>query len=504
MADGSQRTPEEREAARRERESQRARRTGTPEPVAEPTPDPVAEPTPDPVAEPTPDPVAEPSPDPVAEPAPDPVAEPSPDPAATPAAPAAPAAPALSEPLVAPRAAAPRPIKSFPSPPDPAFYTPDDELEAPVGTRRVSRAARSARAGRPPRHPRREPAGPARRPRRWLGRLGALIALLLVAAVVYVAVETFQPLGTSAHGHVTVRIPPHTSASAVARLLAHRGVIASREFFELRTALDGDRGKIRAGTYRLRRSMSYGSVLSTLTAVPKAAKTSQLTIAEGHTRQYVAALLRRQHVKGSYLAATRHSPLLDPRHYGAPKSVSTLEGFLFPDTFTLVDPIRVSALVADQLKDFKRRFATVGLGEARRRHENPFDVLTLASLVQAEAASPGDDRLVASVIDNRLRDHMMLQLDSTARYATGNFTRPLLESQLNSKSPYNTHTHFGLPPGPIDSPGLTAIGAAAHPASSRYLYFFSKPCTTRTVFAASYAQFESLLLRDRRTHCPKH
>ena len=80
------------------------------------------------------------------------------------------------------------------------------------------------------------------------------------------------------------------------------------------------------------------------------------------------------------------------------RSTDTLEGFLFPDTFQLRDPIRVTALVADQLKDFKRRFAELDLAGARRRHQSAFDVITIASLIEAESASPHDDRLVSSVI----------------------------------------------------------------------------------------------------------
>jgi UPF0755 protein len=405
-----------------------------------------------------------------------------------------------------PRAEPPRPIKSFPSPPDPDFYVPDDQLETPSGTRRVSRGSRVAAGGRA--RPRRRsrshrPLRPHRSRRRWIGRIVALIALVLAAAVVWFAIELFQPFGVSPHGHVTIRIPERTSSSTVARMLAADRVISSRFFFELRATLDGSRRDIRAGTYRLQLGMSYESVLKKLTAVPKQARTSELTIAEGHTRQYVAALLHKQHIAGNYLTATRRSKVLDPRAYGAPKSIDTLEGFLFPDTFQLRDPIKMGALVSDQLRDFKRRFKKIDLAGPRSRHQSAFDVITIASLIEAESASPHDDRLVSSVIENRLRDHMMLQLDSTARYATGNFTKALTTSQLESKSPYNTHTHYGLPPGPIDSPGLTALRAAAAPASSSYLYFFSKPCSHQTVFANSYAQFQLLLIRDRRLHCSK-
>jgi UPF0755 protein len=407
-------------------------------------------------------------------------------------------------------APAPAPaMRSFPSPPDPEFYVPDDELEAPSGTRRVPRGV-AATDRRPPRTsrrasraPRRVPGPRARRPRRWLGRLVALLLLAIVAAIVVAVIEIYQPFGTSPHGRVSVHIPAGTGVSAVGRILARDGVVSSSLFFELRATLEGDRSRIRAGTYELARGLSYGAALRRLTAAPKKAKTTQVTLAEGHTRQYVAALLGKEHIRGSYLAATRHSPLLSPRRYGAPRSAHTLEGFLFPDTYTLRDPVHATALVADQLKDFKRRFATVNLTQAHRLRLSAYDIVTIASLIEAESAAPADDRRVASVIDNRLRDHMMLQLDSTARYATGNFTKPLTVTQLASRSPYNTHTHFGLPPGPINSPGLTALDAAAHPVSSPDLYFFSKPCSDQTVFATSYAQFNLLLLRDRRTHCPR-
>jgi UPF0755 protein len=277
--------------------------------------------------------------------------------------------------------------------------------------------------------------------------------------------------------------------------------VPSGFFFELRATLAGERGNLRSGTYQLQQGMSYSAVLTKLTTAPPVAQTSSLTITEGHTRQYVGRLLRTQGIKGSYLSATRSSPLLNPQAYGAPRHLSTLEGFLFPDTFRLVDPIKISALVDDQLRDFKQRFATVNLAYARSKHLTAYDVLKIASLIEGEAATPHDLPRVASVIYNRLADGMLLGLDSTTRYATGNFTGPLTESELHSPSPYNTRVNPGLPPTPIDSPGLAAIQAAAHPAQTNYLYFFTKPCTNRSVFTTSYSQFLNLLAVDRRNHC---
>ena len=117
-------------------------------------------------------------------------------------------------------------------------------------------------------------------------------------------------------------------------------------------------------------------------------------------------------------------------------------------------------------------------------------MLTIASLVQAEAETAHDRPLIASVIYNRLRLGMPLQIDATTRFATGNYTRPLTESQLNSRSPYNTRNRKGLPPGPIDSPGLASIQAAAHPAHTSYLFFVVKPCGNgEHVFESSYSKF---------------
>ncbi|MGZ4262338.1 MAG: endolytic transglycosylase MltG [Solirubrobacteraceae bacterium] len=384
---------------------------------------------------------------------------------------------------------------------DDDFADSTEEHEVPSGTRRVGHHERIAAAGQGPRRARR----PVRRSKRPVrrskpaggrskhsigGRVLAVVAVVAALAAVWFLVQLFQPFHASGHEPVTVVIPRDASAGTIAKILQHDGVISSSFFFELRATLGGDRDDLRSGTYHLRQGMSYGDVLKILTTAPPAAKVSNLTIVEGKTRGQISALLRSQGIRGSYLAATRHSPLLDPRRYGAPRSTSTLEGFLFPSTYQLRDPISVSALVTDQLKTFRQQFRKVSIGYAKSKHLTPFDVLTIASLVQAEAETARDRPLIASVIYNRLRLGMPLQIDATTRFATGNYTKPLTDSQLNSRSPYNTRNRKGLPPGPIDSPGLAAIQAAARPAHTNFLYFVVKPCGNgEHVFESSYSKF---------------
>jgi UPF0755 protein len=334
-----------------------------------------------------------------------------------------------------------------------------------------------------------------------LGRIASVVALVLAAALIWFLVELFQPFHGSGHGRITVTIPLKSSSSQIGDLLAKDGVISSSFFFELRATLAGERGDLRPGVYHLQLGMSYGAVLTALTKAPPAAKVTEITITEGRSRNQIDALLRAQHVRGSYIGSTRSSRLINPRAYGLRHPPETLEGFLFPDTYQLVEPIKIPALVADQLAAFKQNFAKVGLGYAHRKHLTGYDVLTIASLIEAEADRERDRPLVASVIYNRLADGMMLQFDSTTRFATGNYTRPLTVSQLHSRSPWNTHTHLGLPPTPIDSPGLASIQAAAHPARSNYLFFFARSCNRGTVFASNYSQFLNLANRYKSTRC---
>jgi UPF0755 protein len=229
---------------------------------------------------------------------------------------------------------------------------------------------------------------------------------------------------------------------------------------------------------------------------PPPPKPNEVTIAEGHDRAEVAALLRDTSIKGDYAKATKSFKGFDPAKYGAPKGAS-LEGFLFPDTYQLPKHATVDDLIERQLDAFKQNLSQVDMGYARSKNLTPYDVLIIASMVEEEAAVPGDRGKIAAVIYNRLHAGMQLGIDATIRYITGNHTKPLSPEELAIDSPYNTRTHTGLPPGPIDSPGLASIQAAAHPAKVDYLYFVVKPCTDppQHFFTASASEFEAAVAR---------
>jgi cell division protein YceG involved in septum cleavage len=215
------------------------------------------------------------------------------------------------------------------------------------------------------------------------------------------------------------------------------------------------------------------------TPPPVVLKTTTVTIPEGYSRAQTAALARQEGLAGDYLKASAGK-----------------EGFLFPDTFELRKDAPASDLVQLQLEDFKRRTRGVDLGYARSKNLTLFDVVTIASMVEREAMLDSERKLIAAVIYNRLHEGMPLGIDATIRYATGNYTRPLTESDLAVDSPFNTRLNAGLPPGPIGSPGLASIEAAAHPARVDYLFYVVKPgACGEHAFSASEAQFQADVAR---------
>jgi UPF0755 protein len=208
-------------------------------------------------------------------------------------------------------------------------------------------------------------------------------------------------------------------------------------------------------------------------------RTITLTIPEGYSREQTAQLAREAGLRGDYMKASEGH-----------------EGFLFPDTFELERGAPVSDLVELQLQDFKRRVGGVDLGYARSKNLNINDVVTIASMVEEEAQLDEERPLIAAVIYNRLREGIPLGIDATIRFATENFEEPLTESELAVDSPYNTRLNSGLPPGPISSPGLASIEAAANPARVDYLYYVVEPGTCgEHAFSSSDAEFQADVAR---------
>jgi peptidoglycan lytic transglycosylase G len=317
-----------------------------------------------------------------------------------------------------------------------------------------------------------------------------IVAVAIALVVVWLLWSLFQPFHGDGSGQVAVTIPKGASVSEVGDLLDEKGVVDDSTFFQIRATLAGKRSELYPGHFTLAHGMSYGAAIEALSK-PPVKRATVVTIPEGYSRSQAAQLVEEDGLEGDYTKETVRSKYLNPTKYGG-KGAKDLEGFLFPDTFEMKPGAPAADLVQLQLQDFKRRIKGVGMSYAKSKNLTVFDVLIIASMIEREAGVPSQRKLVASVVYNRLHDGMPLGIDATIRFATGNYEQPLTESELAVDSPYNTRTNAGLPPGPINSPGIDAIEAAAHPAKSKYLFYVNKPGTCNELaFAKDEAEFES-------------
>lgn len=379
------------------------------------------------------------------------------------------------------------------------FLESDDPAAAERERRRQEREERRRQPRRVTAPP--PAAGPRRLPsplagaRRHPLRIVAALAVAFAAFVLWLLVALFQPFHGEGTGRVVVTVPKGASVAEVGDRLDRAGVVSSSTFFQVRVTLAGKRSDIYAGRFQLAEGMSYGAAIEAL-STPPVKRTVTLTIPEGYSRPQVAQLASQAGLAGSYLKASRRKTRhLDPADYGG-RGAGSLEGFLFPDTFELKPEAPAADLVQLQLQDFKRRIEGVDMRYARSKNLTVYDVVSIASMVEEEAQLDSERRLIAAVIYNRLREGIPLGIDATIRFATGNYEEPLTESELATDSPFNTRLNAGLPPGPISSPGLASIEAAAHPAKVDYLYYVVKPGTCgRHSFSSTDAQFQADVAR---------
>jgi UPF0755 protein len=345
------------------------------------------------------------------------------------------------------------------------------------------------------------PPPPQRVPHAHFARSAVLATMVvLVLFVGWFLISLFQPLAGSGKGEgsVAVTIPQGADVATIGKLLADKDVVSGTRRFAWRAGWSGKSQDFKAGRFVFGRGMSYAAAIDLLAAGPNAGVV-RVVIPEGRSRWETAQQVTALGLEGDYMAASKSSRLINLRRYGAPAGTGSLEGFLFPATYELPTATNVSRLVALQVAAFRKRTAGVDLAYARKKNLNVFDVVTIASLIDREVSVPAERRLVAEVIYNRLKAGIPLGIDATSRFETHNWTAPLTNAVLQRDTPYNTRINKGLPPGPIGSPGLAAIEAAARPTRHGYLYYVANPCRPGThTFTRTYEQFQAAAERYNR------
>ena len=319
-------------------------------------------------------------------------------------------------------------------------------------------------------------------------RIFLLLVLVGLCITGYLLVTPKQP-----GREVFVDISPGTGSQGIARQLENAGVIRSRyAFIAMRL---WKRGTLQAGEYRFADAATIGQVYDRMRRGDIYFRV--VTVPEGYNIFDVAEAIDASGLatRDGFLAAARRDVKLvadiDPK-------AQTLEGYLFPDTYRFQRRENADQMAAAMVKRFRQEAQLLGLST------NYHQVVTMASLVEKETPIAADRPLVSSVLNNRLAQNMPLMTDPTVIYAAmlqNRYRGAIYQSDLQAKSEYNTYQHAGLPPGPICNPGVAALTAAMHPATSKYLYFVADPAAQgHSRFAATLEEHNRNVQAYRRAH----
>lgn len=308
-------------------------------------------------------------------------------------------------------------------------------------------------------------------------RLVGWTAIILVLAVIAAGGWTYLTLERPYKGYEGaeqyVEIPTGTGTLSMGKRLADAGVIRSAHLFRSAVWMRGAGRRLQAGEYRFDRPMTPTEVVDKIARGDVYVRA--ITFREGLHIREMAALFESAGfgTAAEFIAAAKNAQLvtdIDP-------VARDLEGYLFPDTYTLQRRTTAEQLVDRMVQRFRKTLTPELQNQAAARGLSVRELVTLASLVEKETGKPEERPIVAGVYTNRLRIKMGLQCDPTVIYAlilSGRYDGNIRRDDLQIDSPYNTYRYSGLPPGPIAAPGEASLTAAANPADVPYLYFVSR------------------------------
>ncbi|MBB6673905.1 endolytic transglycosylase MltG [Cohnella nanjingensis] len=336
-------------------------------------------------------------------------------------------------------------------------------------------------------------------PALWSFFIALGLVIIMASSVLFYVWNGLRPPGAS-DSPVRVTIAKGMRAKSVGETLEKSGVIRNAFLFSMWLKLKNEGSRFQAGEYALTPGMTNGEIVAKLNnGQTIAGDTIKFTIPEGFTVVQIADRLSKAGFvdKDKFLQA-----LHDPSRFNGSAWVKQipakaelrypLEGYLFPETYEMKKGSTEEDLVNRMLSELDRKLNQLPedwQSAMQERGWTPHELLTAASLVEREVVKDEERPIVASVIVNRLKKKMPLQIDATIQYLLDKQKEKLTTADLEVKSPYNTYKNAGLPPGPIASPSLKSIEAVLFPTETDYLYYVTKKDGSNThLFAETYKQ----------------
>ncbi|MDP4198517.1 MAG: endolytic transglycosylase MltG [Bacteroidota bacterium] len=303
-------------------------------------------------------------------------------------------------------------------------------------------------------------------------KIRAILILVVICAALAAYYVFFLKNPKLSDKEEVVIVPRGVSVSALADSMATHHLVRSRWAFQIAARTLGSAKKLHAGLYRIAPGLSNSEILRRLTG-SEYALVLQATFPEGITMYRTASIA---HDKlgldsGIFMRFAMDSAFL--HSLGADVEARTAEGYLFPDTYEFLLSADPKGLITRMVKRWKKIVADSLYAQSDEEDLSLNEVMTLASIVEAEARRPEERDTIAGVYLNRLRIGMKLDADPSVQYGL-HLTRPITHHDLETPNPYNTYQNKGLPPGPICSPGAASVRAVLHPAKHPYLYFVAR------------------------------
>lgn len=278
------------------------------------------------------------------------------------------------------------------------------------------------------------------------------------------------------------------SSEDISKRLREEGLIKNSFIFDIYAWQTKKDSKLRAGEYDIPKNISIKDIIGILSSM-RAKEQNKITIIEGWKNTEIAQYLDERGLakKSDVLGVLKKRSLWWNNYeilWDLPQGVD-LEGYLFPDTYLIFKNATIDDIIKKMISNLDKKVDSQMKKDIKAQNMNIHKILTLASIIEKEVISDEDRAIVSGIFHKRLEEGIGLQADSTVNYITGKSkTRSSLDD-ISLDNPYNTYKYRGLPPGPINNPGLSAIRAAVYPKDSPYFYFLTTP-ESRVIYSKNF------------------
>ncbi|MFA5021492.1 MAG: endolytic transglycosylase MltG [Patescibacteria group bacterium] len=306
----------------------------------------------------------------------------------------------------------------------------------------------------------------------------SIIIITVVGGVAYYFYDIGVPNSKDSQTRIFI-VPQGLGSTKISQELKKNGFINNDIIFELYVWINGISSKLQPGTYDLAGNLNIKEIANILSHGKGVTREISLTFIEGWNNKKVAEELVKDNIttaKDFFDVVQKKADWWDKYDFldSKPRNLD-LEGYLFPDTYSIFRDAKVQDIVEKMLDNFGKKLTPELRQEIEKQGKTVHQIITMASIIEKEVSVDSDRKMVADIFYKRLAINMPLQSDATVNYITGGSSVRPTYSDINIDNLYNTYKYKGLPPGPICNPGLSAILAAIYPTPNQYYYFLTTP-----------------------------